>query len=53
MQKVREVFYVARLDVPEGEFIVGQGKSGNHTEYLGKILAEMQFLPTHYPDAVW
>ena len=53
MQKVREVFYVARLDVPKGEFIVGQGKSGNHTEYLGKILAEMQFLPTHYPDAVW
>ena len=52
-QKVREVFYMARLAVPEGEFVVGKGKSGNHTEYLGKILAEMQFLPTHYPDAVW
>ena len=52
-QKVREVFYIAHLEIPEGEFVVGQGKSGNHTEYLGKILAEMQFLPTQYPDAVW
>ncbi|MDD2982651.1 MAG: phenylacetate-CoA oxygenase subunit PaaC [Crocinitomicaceae bacterium] len=52
-QKVREIFFIAQLEIPEGEFIVGQGKSGNHTEYLGKILAEMQFLPTHYPDAVW
>jgi ring-1,2-phenylacetyl-CoA epoxidase subunit PaaC len=52
-QKVREIFFIAQLAIPEGEFIVGQGKAGNHTEYLGKILSEMQFLPTHYPDAVW
>lgn len=52
-QKVREIFYMAQLELPEGEFIVGQGKSCNHTEYLGKILAEMQFLPTQYPDAIW
>ena len=30
------------------------GKSGVHTEHLGLILAEMQFLPRAYPDAtVW
>ena len=52
-QKVREVFYIAHLEIPEGEFIVGQGKSGHHTEYLGKVLAEMQFLPMNYPDAIW
>lgn len=52
-QKVREVFYMAKLEVPTGDFIVGMGKDGNHTEYLGKLLAEMQFLPTQYPDAVW
>ena len=52
-QKVREIFFIAQLAIPEGEFVVGQGKAGNHTEYLGKILSEMQFLPTHYPDAKW
>lgn len=30
------------------------GKMGTHTEHLGFILAEMQFLPRAYPDAkVW
>lgn len=52
-QKIREIFFIAKLQIPEGEFVVGLGKEGNHTEYLGKILSEMQFLPTHYPDAKW
>ncbi len=52
-QKVREIFYIAQIQIPEGAFIVGQGKSGHHTENLGKILSEMQFLPTQYPDAIW
>ena len=29
------------------------GKQGLHSEYLGFILAEMQFLPRAYPDATW
>lgn len=53
IQKVREIFYMAQIQLPEGEFIVSKGKSGQHTEYLGKILSEMQFLPNHYPDAIW
>lgn len=28
-------------------------RNGNHTEHLGYILAEMQFLPRAYPDAKW
>jgi ring-1,2-phenylacetyl-CoA epoxidase subunit PaaC len=28
-------------------------RKGNHTENLGYILAEMQFLPRAYPDAIW
>lgn len=28
-------------------------RQGNHTEHLGFILAEMQFLPRAYPDAKW
>lgn len=36
-----------RLDVHTG------GKTGRHTEHLGYILAEMQFLQRAYPGATW
>ncbi len=29
------------------------GRGGLHTEHLGKLLAEMQFLQRAYPDATW
>jgi ring-1,2-phenylacetyl-CoA epoxidase subunit PaaC len=29
------------------------GKQGRHTEHLGHLLAEMQFLQRAYPDARW
>jgi ring-1,2-phenylacetyl-CoA epoxidase subunit PaaC len=32
--------------------IVG-GRHGRHSEHLGHLLAEMQFLPRAYPDARW
>ena len=28
-------------------------KKGIHTEHLGFLLAEMQYLPRAYPDAKW
>lgn len=29
------------------------GRAGHHSEHLGHLLAEMQFLPRAYPDARW
>ena len=29
------------------------GRAGRHTEHLGHILAEMQFLQRAYPGATW
>jgi len=29
------------------------GKKGRHTEHLGHVLAEMQFLPRAYPGSTW
>lgn len=29
------------------------GRAGHHSEHLGPLLAEMQFLPRAYPDARW
>jgi ring-1,2-phenylacetyl-CoA epoxidase subunit PaaC len=52
-QKVNEIFFMAHLKIPENDFQLTGGKQGNHTEYMGYILAEMQFLPSKYPDAKW
>lgn len=39
---------------PHDAWMYMGGKKGTHTEHLGFILAEMQFLPRAYPDAkVW
>lgn len=51
---VREVLDEATLVVPEGRFDVHVGgKTGRHTEHLGFLLAEMQFLQRAYPGAEW
>lgn len=39
--------------VNKDEFMQTGGRKGNHTEYLGHILAEMQNLQRSYPNAQW
>ena len=51
--KINEIFYMSNLKIPENTFQLLGGKEGRHTEHLGFILVEMQFLPSKYPDAVW
>ncbi len=51
--RVTEVFVEAGLEVPGNVFMQQGGKSGNHTEHLGYILAEMQSLQRTYPGAEW
>lgn len=51
--KVNEVLTEATLTLQPADAWMLQGsKEGVHTEHLGFILAEMQFLPRAYPDAV-
>ena len=50
---VRDVLTEAKLTIPEGKFAHKGGKRGIHTEHLGFILAEMQFLQRAYPGASW
>jgi ring-1,2-phenylacetyl-CoA epoxidase subunit PaaC len=54
MNLVNEIFSQAKLSIPaEGGYQSSGGINGMHTEHLGYILAEMQFLPRAYPDAIW
>jgi ring-1,2-phenylacetyl-CoA epoxidase subunit PaaC len=41
------------LTLPENETMQTGGKQGIHTEYLGYILAEMQYMQRAYPDSKW
>lgn len=51
---VTEILDEATLRRPEVRFDVHLGgKQGRHTEHLGYILAEMQFLQRAYPGASW
>lgn len=54
---VREVLEEATLTVPDeaaaSHLAYRGGRQGKHTEELGYVLAEMQFLPRAYPGATW
>lgn len=43
----------ATLSVPTDEMSIGGGRKGIHTEHLGLLLAEMQFLQRSYPGQQW
>ncbi|CAD5108932.1 1,2-phenylacetyl-CoA epoxidase subunit PaaC [Zestomonas carbonaria] len=52
--KVADVFARATLPLPEpASHFYLSGRRGLHTEHLGLLLAEMQFLQRAYPDATW
>lgn len=53
LQKTTEVFAEATLTIPGKSWAQQGGKQGIHTEHLGYILAEMQFLQRAYPGAAW
>lgn len=50
---VNKTLVKAKLTRPEDAYMATGGKKGIHTEYLGFILSEMQFLQRAYPDAKW
>lgn len=43
----------ATLTMPGDEWMASGGKQGHHSEYLGYLIAEMQFLQRAYPGAKW
>jgi ring-1,2-phenylacetyl-CoA epoxidase subunit PaaC len=50
---VAEILHKATLTMPTDNYMQSGGRKGLHTEYLGYILAEMQYLPRAYPNAKW
>ncbi|MFC0219350.1 1,2-phenylacetyl-CoA epoxidase subunit PaaC [Pseudochelatococcus lubricantis] len=50
---VTGVLTEAALKIPATGYVHKGGRRGVHTEHLGYILADMQFLQRAYPGAVW
>jgi ring-1,2-phenylacetyl-CoA epoxidase subunit PaaC len=53
LASMEPVLRQATLRVPEPSPFRSTGKFGRHSEHLGYILAEMQFLQRNYPGGVW
>lgn len=47
------VLLASNITIPENTFMHKGGTDGMHTEHLGHILCEMQYLQRAYPDAKW
>jgi ring-1,2-phenylacetyl-CoA epoxidase subunit PaaC len=52
-QKIAAVFEEATLPLPQTKPFQTGGKVGVHSEHLGYLLAEMQFLQRAYPNSNW
>ncbi len=52
-QRREDIFRQATLETPASDWMQEGGKLGRHTEQLGFILAEMQFLQRAYPGLEW
>ena len=53
-KKVSEILETATLKKPElPKYSLVYGKDGGHTDYMGYILTEMQFLKNRFPKEVW
>lgn len=53
MARIRSVFEEATIKIPAGKWMQQGGKDGRHSEHLGYILAELQFMQRAYPGMEW
>ena len=50
---IDDVLAEATLKRPEDTYMTSGGREGIHTEHLGHLLSDMQYLQRAYPDAKW
>jgi ring-1,2-phenylacetyl-CoA epoxidase subunit PaaC len=53
LAEITQVFDEAGLAVPAAVSFLSTGKTGVHSEHMGFILAELQYLQRAYPGGVW
>jgi len=53
MDKISGVLNLAGLIIPKTEVMQTGGKEGRHTEHMGYILTELQYMQRTYPQMQW
>jgi ring-1,2-phenylacetyl-CoA epoxidase subunit PaaC len=53
MAQMRALFEAANLELPAEPKYRSDGKRGRHSEHMGYILADLQFLQRAYPGGTW
>lgn len=51
--KVNEILTEATLEIPEMKYFQKGGKQGIHSEHMGYLLADLQFMQRTYPNMTW
>lgn len=53
LDRVRSTLDEATLSLPADEHVIRGGRDGIHTEHLGYLLADLQFMQRAYPGLEW
>jgi ring-1,2-phenylacetyl-CoA epoxidase subunit PaaC len=48
-----EVFQAANLNIPDLTHAHKGGREGRHTEAMGHLLAQLQYMQRSFPDMAW
>jgi ring-1,2-phenylacetyl-CoA epoxidase subunit PaaC len=51
--RITEVLQEATLQIPESKWFKKGGKEGIHTEYMGYLLSDLQYMQRAYPNMEW
>ncbi|RDK83809.1 1,2-phenylacetyl-CoA epoxidase subunit PaaC [Marinirhabdus gelatinilytica] len=51
--EVSDLLKEANLEVPERKYFTRGGKKGTHSEYMGYILSDLQYMQRTYPNMEW
>ena len=52
-KRVSEILETATLKTPESKWFQKGGKEGIHTEHMGYLLADLQYMQRTYPNMQW
>ena len=52
-KKVNQILEEATLKTPETKYFQKGGKNGIHSEHMGYLLADMQYMQRSFPNMVW
>ncbi len=52
-QQVNQILEEAKLEIPELKWFQKGGKTGVHTEHMGYILSDMQYMQRTFPNMNW